>query len=53
MRFLCDEDTDADIAEYLPKEGHDVERVVTVETLGRGASDDAVMDTPARPIGSS
>lgn len=43
MRFLCDEDTDADIAEYLSKEGHDVERVVTVEELGSGSDDAAVM----------
>jgi hypothetical protein len=42
-RFLLDEDTKAELATHLEKDGHDAARVVTVDALGRGSDDDAVM----------
>lgn len=39
LSFLLDEDTERELAVKLSEAGHDVERVVTVEELGRGAED--------------
>ncbi|WP_251342665.1 DUF5615 family PIN-like protein [Haloplanus halophilus] len=39
LSLLFDEDTEAKFARLCEKEGHDVERVVDVPELGRGAKD--------------
>jgi hypothetical protein len=44
LRFLLDEDTTAELAHHLSKSGHDVARVVEVESLGSGSTDRAVME---------
>lgn len=41
---MLDEMTEAGLADYCSKLGHDVERVVEVENLGRGTSDDAIAE---------
>lgn len=43
LRFLLDEDTKKAVASPLSKTGHDVERVVEVDSLGRGSDDTNVM----------
>ena len=42
--LLLDEMTEASLAEYCRKLGHDVERVVTVSELGSGSDDEIVAD---------
>jgi hypothetical protein len=44
LGLLLDEDTERELASKLSKAGHDVERVVDVETLGSGAGDDEIRD---------
>jgi hypothetical protein len=39
LSLLFDEDTEAKFARLCEKDGHDVERVVEVSELGRGAKD--------------
>jgi hypothetical protein len=39
LPLLFDEDTEAKFARLCEKDGHDVERVVDVSELGRGAND--------------
>lgn len=39
LRFLLDEDVERELAIKLRRAGHDVERVVEVDTLGTGAAD--------------
>lgn len=39
LPLLFDEDTEAKFAKLCEKDGHDVERVVDVSELGRGAKD--------------
>ena len=42
LSFLLDENVEADIARKLAREGHDVERVVKVDSLGVGTPDSEV-----------
>lgn len=42
--FLLDEDTEKQLAVLLEEEGYDVERVVTVDALGAGTTDEAVRE---------
>jgi len=42
LPLLFDEDTEAKFARLCEKDGHDVERVVDVSKLGRGAADTEV-----------
>lgn len=42
LRLLLDEDTERELATKLQQAGHDVERVVTADRLGTGATDDEV-----------
>lgn len=44
FRLLLDEMTEAALAEYLSKMGHDVERVVDVSELGPGTDDGDVIE---------
>lgn len=44
MRFLLDEDAKKAVVPLLSKTGHDVERVVDVESLGPGSDDVEVME---------
>lgn len=39
LAFLLDEDTEKKLARHLERDGHDVERVVAVDTLGSGTPD--------------
>lgn len=39
LAFLLDEDTEKTLARHLERDGHDVERVVAVDTLGSGTPD--------------
>ncbi|WP_136688334.1 DUF5615 family PIN-like protein [Halorhabdus amylolytica] len=39
VRFLLDEDTEASLANKLSASGHDVKRVVSADSLGRGTDD--------------
>ncbi|GAA0266475.1 DUF5615 family PIN-like protein [Halobacterium noricense] len=48
VRFLLDEDTEASLADTLSRAGHDVDRVVNVDTLGTGAKDPEVLQYAAR-----
>ena len=41
--LLLDEMTEASLAEYCRKLGHDVERVVTVSELGSGSDDGEIV----------
>ncbi len=43
FRLLLDEMTEASLADYLEKLGHDVERVVEVSDLGGGSDDDEIV----------
>jgi hypothetical protein len=43
LKLLLDEDTEASLATHLSKSGHDVERVVEVDNLGRGSKDPEVL----------
>lgn len=43
LRLLLDEDTKSALARHLSKSGHDVERVVGVDSLGPGSTDREVM----------
>jgi len=43
LRFLLDEDTNSELALHLAKSGHDVARVIEVESLGPGSADREVM----------
>jgi len=42
VSFLLDENIAAPLADKLAKAGHDVERVVTVSTLGEGVDDTTI-----------
>lgn len=42
LSFLLDENVEADIARKLTREGHDVERIVEVDSLGVGTPDSEV-----------
>lgn len=42
VRFLLDEDTEASLASKLSASGHDVRRVVSVDSLGQGTDDSEV-----------
>ncbi len=44
FRLLLDEMTEAGLADYCTKLGHDVERVVEVDALGRGTDDGAIAE---------
>jgi hypothetical protein len=48
LRFLLDEDTEQQLASKLSKAGHDVERVVSVSTLGAGTDDSEILDYASR-----
>lgn len=39
LSFLLDENVEADLAHKLAREGHDVDRVVEIDELGRGTPD--------------
>lgn len=43
LRLLLDENVERDLASYLEKAGHDVQRVVDVEALGPESDDDEVV----------
>lgn len=42
-RLLCDEMTEASLAEYCRKLGHDAQRVVALEELGPGSDDGTII----------
>jgi predicted nuclease of predicted toxin-antitoxin system len=44
VRFLLDEDTERALAAKLSKAGHDVERVVAVDSLGEGSDDSEIRE---------
>ena len=48
LQLLLDEDTEGELATKLRHAGHDVDRVVEVEVLGTGATDEAVQEYARR-----
>lgn len=44
LPLLFDEDTEPELSRRCEADGHDVERVATVDELGRGAGDASVRD---------